>query len=287
MMFLRLSASILLTLAWASYACVHSEETSETSFYGAPCGPEQPCPATAECGYSGFCVDLGGLDGAEACGQLYDCLTTCNDDTCIFACVAASTPAGIERYEGWTTCVRDNDCVDESGYLVPECVTGPCQAPYEACFGPLPPGPSGEASCGELLQCLNQCDPEEPACGTDCVVGSTPEAVDLLVAAVDCLEAAECMPGDGACQDEACGDEIRACVDDGLGFGSLTCDAIMECVFSCTDVDCAQRCISNGDEEALGLWRDFAGCAGGARCNSRSSCFAVCPRETQACAADR
>ena len=274
-------------LASVPMGCDDTESGTETSFYGDPCGPERPCPEGAECGYTGFCVDLGGRDGTEACGTLYDCMANCSDDVCIYGCVRASTPAGIERYEGWLTCVQDNDCVDENGFLVAECVTGPCEEAYVSCFGALPLGPSGDASCGELLQCLNQCDAEAPECGNDCVIDATPEAVDLLVAAVDCLSAAECMPGDGACQEEACGSEISACVDDGLGYGSLGCDAVMECVFSCTDVDCAQRCIVNGDEEALELWRDFAGCAGPARCNSRSSCFAVCPQQSQACAADR
>jgi len=287
MQFYRPPILLLLLFCTAFFACDGSDEKTDASFYGAACTPDRPCPAGAECGYSGFCVDLGGRGGAESCGQLYECFSNCTDDACFVSCIGASTPAGIERYEGWVTCVQENECVDDNGYLVAECVTGPCEDAYIGCFGALPPGPMGGASCGELLQCLNQCDPAVPECGTECVVDSTPEAVDLLVAAVDCLDAAECMPGDGACQDEACGAEIRACVDDGLGYGSLTCDAIMECVFSCTDVECGQRCIVNGDEEALSLWRDFAACAGTARCNSRSSCFAVCPQQTQACAADR
>jgi hypothetical protein len=277
---------LTVVLSVALCGCDDGAESTNT-FYGPPCSDAQPCPEGSVCGHTGYCVSLQDRRADAACTSLAECLFACEDDACVTGCVRGTTPAGIDRYEALIMCIEDNECVNADGHLDAECVTGPCAGTYEGCFGALPPHPEGDASCGELIDCLSSCPAEDPECGGACVTASSPEAMELYVAAIDCLTATECMPGDAICQNEACGEEIRACVDDGLGFGSLSCDAVMECVFSCGDPECGQRCILNADAEGLAFWREFASCAGAARCNSRSTCFAVCPQQTQACAADR
>lgn len=243
---------------------------------GLVCRPDGRCASPEE---------IGG--GAAACSALVDCTAACPTQTCVNACFANASGEAVARYDSIASCLSDNGCFNEEGQLDEACLRASCEPEYEACFGRLPARPEGTGRCGRFVRCINSCpfDPPEAsqACVDSCVETTSAEGFDLYLAAVDCIGMSGCEPGDGACQEMVCGEALGACFDHGLGVGSLYCDDVLDCAYSCFDFECYERCEVDASAEALELWRAFVDCAISTGCGGVEGCLPVCPEQTRAC----
>lgn len=249
------------------------------------------CPEGQFCLDSGECVTRVEVEQAgERCVALAECLGPCLDQPCVDACARLAGPVAIDRYNALGQCLQFNDCLYPTGGFDPACLEEHCADEHAGCPFPLPAAPQGQARCGDFAGCLAGCpfDPPEAEqqCLDDCVRDASPAAYALYLEAIQCV-VSQCPDGDPICQDEACGAEIDACFGQGLGTGSLPCDDVMECVFSCPDDACYERCEVDASPEAFALWRAFVDCAAPAGCGSYDACLVACPQEARACENDR
>lgn len=249
------------------------------------------CPGEQVCLESGRCATPQAVaEAATRCVELDACLVQCVDDACVNACAEGAGDAAIDRYNALFQCISFNDCISPTGGVDVECMQADCAMEYEGCPLPLPAQPEGATRCGGFVRCLNGCpfDPPdaEAMCLDDCVRDASPMAFDLYLAAIDCVST-NCPGGDPMCQASMCGEALDACFEDGLGTGELPCDDVMDCVFSCPDQACYERCEVDASPEAFALWRTFVDCAAPAGCNGYQECLATCPDETRACESDR
>ncbi len=244
------------------------------------------CPPGEFCQSNGRCATADQMAaGVQACTALSSCLGQCPDQLCIEQCLLESSDEGYRRYVDIVDCLDIGGCFTEQG-VDEDCMFDACAPEYVGCFGELPPRPQGRAPCGAFVRCINDCPVEpaedEEACIDACVTDASPAAFERYVAAVDCVQR-ECAGEPPTCQEERCGDILDACFDHGLGTGVLTCDEVLECVFSCPDSDCYARCEQDASAEGLSLWRDFVDCAVSTGCGSIDRCLVTCPTETRAC----
>ncbi|MCB9552736.1 MAG: hypothetical protein H6705_12820 [Myxococcales bacterium] len=249
------------------------------------------CPADEICLDSGDCVTPSALaDAAEACVALDECLAPCFDQPCYDACGRLAGNLAVGRYNALVQCVQFNDCFRPSGGVDVPCLRDNCGAEHDACPIALPASPEGGGRCGPFVQCLNACpfDPPEAEqqCLDDCVRATSPAAFDLYLAAIECVTT-NCADGAPGCQEEQCGAQVDACFDQGLGTGTLPCSDVIDCVFSCPDNECYERCEVDASPEGFVLWRAFVDCAAPIGCGSYDACLVACPDETRACENDR
>ncbi len=245
------------------------------------------CPGDEICQSDGRCASPAEIrDGVLACTALSACLGQCPDQMCAEQCFFESSDAGFRRYVAVIDCLEVSGCFLPEGGLDEPCMFESCGDEYAACFGGVPAMPEGTLTCGAFVRCLNDCpvDPpeDEQACLDGCVSEASPAAFERYTAAVACVQS-ECVDGAPGCQQARCGDVLDACFDHGLGTGTLACNDVLECVFSCPDAECYTRCEQDASSDGLALWRAFVDCAAPAECAGFDACLAACPAETRAC----
>jgi hypothetical protein len=122
---------------------------------------------------------IGACENDASCSALLDCLEQCNDDTCAQACFTAN-PNGAPLLDAIDTCA-EQQCASTCGGGTDACETcamSKCGSQINAC--------NADASCQQLLTCLEQCQDE--ACWDGCY-NSNPAGATLLDAEDACVEA--------------------------------------------------------------------------------------------------
>ena len=147
--------------------------------------------------------------GNGDCFELNQCLNECDDDdrVCTDNCIRQTSPAAYDVFVTAINCLQNANCPPDDG----DCRQMACAMEIEACVGP-PVMPMGNLTCAEFNNCLVACMQGDRQCVNACVNQASPEAYRLFEAAIDCIEAAGCAAGDGACQQRACGAQINACL---------------------------------------------------------------------------
>jgi hypothetical protein len=156
-------------------------------------------------------------------------------------------------------------------------------------------GGGGGLKCAEIIQCVNAC--QDKACFDACVAKGAPASQQLFNAAVQCIVdkcATECGAGGSqdaciACQQQKCGAELQACINDGGGGGNTcmtcvqqkcgteystctndaACMGILQCVSSCADQTCMQNCVTAASQAAQQMFMALNNCV-------MTSCSAEC-----------
>lgn len=149
-----------------------------------------------------FACTSNAQQGNQSCGEAWTCASAFPDKllTISSKCYAAASQAAQLQLSAVVSCIT----APQTASCVPE---------IAACYGG---GQAADASCAASLQCLGACNGDQ-ACSGACFGKASPAAVQLLDAAVACLNL-QCAPqcqGDKACQDACaattCKNQFAAC----------------------------------------------------------------------------
>lgn len=191
---------------------------------------------------------FGPHDPAEGtdCTTLDACYGTCGpDEPCRDGCRAAASIEARAQHQAALHCFAEAPCASDDR----ACRQLLCAPQLEACFG-FAVVPAGNADCGTLSSCVNACD-EYSDCVNRCYGESSPEAYNAYHVAVSCLREAttRCPPGDAQCAQDACADEITACIPPGVE----NCDAFNDCLQACSSDDqpCLDACVRAARPQAV------------------------------------
>ena len=90
------------------------------------------------------------------CLALNRCLGMCNgDQACSQQCQMNASAEANMRFQAILQCIDREMCRDLSGRADIDCVNERCVDELLACGFNVPPAPSGDGTCGELLRCYN------------------------------------------------------------------------------------------------------------------------------------
>jgi hypothetical protein len=257
------------TLIYDTVACAPS--CPENS-----CGDDDGCGGTCEECEEGFnCIE----DQCEAvnpnlmsCDMIIQCINDCpeGDEVCPQDCYNESSPEAQGQYMELINCLDGAgyfECADEA--CMQAIMEGECAAPVSTCFGGG--GTTGDLTCGEMIECMNNCPEGDEACPQGCFDNSTAAAQGQYQAVITCLDAA----GYFDCADEACMTDImngecaaqtNTCFGGGGTTGDLACSEMLECMNNCPEADltCPQGCYDNSTAAAQGEYQAMLTCIDGA-----------------------
>lgn len=215
-------------------------------------------------GAGGAPPDLGDPD----CRTLANCLQSCaqGDGDCSRMCRAAAPAESAARYDAIFMCATDNGCNNPGGGFDNACIDERCAEVVEECFGPPPPDPPppmGDLNCEDLSSCLSQCPDGDIECRDSCYASASPEGAAAYDAAVACVDNAACDPGDVACRQGACADQLEACFGEVVvPVGDADCNTLAGCIQDCPEEDqaCRNQCLNDSSPEAFNLYQAAINC---------------------------
>ena len=240
-------------------------------------------------------MSSGPTQAQQDCLGIIECINECaeGDQMCLPNCSGASGPAGQSLFNAVVTCFQDSISNGTCAQDDLACQNMTCQGELDACIGPPP---TGEASCGEIIDCLNACPEGDMNCPRSCVETGTAEGQGLLFAIFECFEGTvangQCAEDDLMCQNMACQGDLLACINSGPAPeppapGSLSCAEVFGCVQRCgqTDAQCQQACFNGVSAEESGALEAVLTCFEGpaAMCMDQACVEMACGAELQAC----
>ena len=137
------------------------------------------------------------------------------------------------------------------------------------------------SSCGDIFDCLGDCDPNDPLCFDDCISAAPEDVQEAFQDYYDCIShiqvwwpdmcwAEHCPEGEGSesCDEEALFDCLNPWVEECKAeeaacfpAGDWSCKETWACLTQCDDdADCAQDCLAELSEQAEQLWMEFIDC---------------------------
>ncbi len=239
---------------------------------------------TVEGGYTASCLvtvveESTGGDGTASCAQVYNCLVDCDssNQSCTDACVDSGSPTALFQLDNLLLCMDSSGCGDDLN-----CIYDHCWDQIATCF----PQPTGDLSCGEILDCFDGCAYGAQNCTQNCYWSGTLEGQRLLDAIFNCYEA-QCQPGDNACLNSVCRDQIEECFYGPAG--TATCGSSYMCMMSCPDESagevCIDECYLDASFPARAKLRDMVNCFNQSECEENDTgCIVLeCGEEIAAC----
>ena len=207
-----------------------------------PCASEDCCAAAVECGPDSQCV----VPALADCAAVAECVVSDVPEVCVKPCEEAADATSWQDYSDLIDCYIE--C--ESQYWPPDPEGCTCYELQVQCF-------QGEATCGEILACMEVCDEGDVTCYADCPAHGAAEAllewaelVDCLVlecpgdAPDDCLQSAlngPCLAAWNNCNGCEADCQNKECGVDGCGGSCGSCGDETECVES-KCVGCLTHC---------------------------------------------
>ena len=247
-----------LILSLGTFGCEESGADSGTGLIGESCVDSGDCA-------SGPCVDPG--SGALICTQACDDANPCPSG---YSCAAAGS----------------------SSVCVPEMMsTGGTDVPVGGTEMPGGTEMMIANDCGEIVACANSC--QDQSCVQSCFQGGTSEGQarfnDLLECLQGTVQSGQCGQEDFACQNQACGTQLTACVGEQgpTMTGTLSCADLNACFSMCdpNDQTCVQGCFDSATANAQQQYGAIVTCAQNSGCpeNDNACVNDVCVNEIQAC----
>ena len=285
--------------------CIPACDNKECGFdgCGGGCGD---CPETAPVCKIGECVigactpKCGGVEcGTDGCGGtcgecapfFFECLQGLCVSTCEASCV--NKECGSDGCNGICGfCTDDYHC--EMGVCIPDClpkcagkecgddgcggVCGMCDVDGNCIDGQcIVPG--DPADCVNVLNCLIYCDVYTECIG-DCLALSSPAGQDayddmIMCGQQFCSEWTVGTPQNQFCVLQACSELWSVCVG---GWGSNSCNGILDCVNGCQSAECQWQCIYGGNQVAQQTFWNMQVCLQGncSYCGPDQQCWANC-----------
>lgn len=262
-----------LIFSLSAFGCEESDSGSGTGLIGESCGGPSDCA-------SGPCVDTG--SGTLICTQTCDDASPCPSG---YSCAAA---------ESSSVCVPDMSTAGGS-----DMPTGGMDVPVGGMDMPvggmdMPVGGTEmpvDNDCGEIVTCANSC--MDQSCVQSCFQNGTSEGQgrfnDLLACLQNTIQTGQCGQEDFACQNQACGTELTACVGEQgpMMTGTLSCSDLNACFSMCNPNDqaCVQDCFNNATATAQQQYGAIITCAQNSGCpEADNACVNnACSSEIQAC----
>ncbi len=170
----------------------------------------------------------GGTVGTAACSEVYDCATTCEDESCEDACVGQGSAVAQQQWAAVVECLIASNCQDWS------CFVANCRTELDNC------GVDTSAdNCGAVTE-VGQC------------VGNVVQFCDGgRLVELNCAQ-------DG----QTCGFNNDEGYYDCLGgpTGSYSCDEVYACFVDCGDDACLDSCYYQGTATAQSQINNMYGC---------------------------
>ncbi len=232
-----------------------------------PCAGEDCCAAATECGPDSLCL----VPPLEDCAAVADCVGSDTVEVCAEPCESAADE------KSWQDYVDLADCYTECGFQdwPPDPESCTCFELQVQCL-------HGEATCGEILACMEACTVGDVTCYADCPTQGTADAQiqwsELLECVVeecpgdapdDCFQSAldgECLLIWNICQGCEPSCLNKDCGDDSCGGSCGSCGDETDCV----DNKCV-GCLPHCEDKECGV----DGCGGSCgECPDGESCLA-------------
>ncbi len=281
------------------------------------CDDASPCPTGYSCtaaGSSNVCIpDMMSVAGTEMpvagtempvagtempvagtempvdndCAEIVNCANSCQDQNCVQACFNNGTAEGQSRFNSLLSCiqgtVQNGQCAQDDF----ACQNQACEGELNACVGEQGPTMTGDLSCADLNACFSMCDPNDQNCVQECFNSATATAQQQYSAIITCAQGSGCPETDNACVNNACANEIQACLGGGTTptVGSLSCGGVFICASSCgqTDSACQQNCLNAVAADQTDELEAYLGCLETNMCQDQACVEANCVMEEAAC----
>ncbi len=131
------------------------------------------------------------------CTDIIACAANCQGaPNCRAACISNGTPTEQAVYNALYQCFVASSCT------TPECIAQNCPTQVDACS-------LHGYTCQVILQCAEQCSPNDTFCEQACVDAATPQGQVLLNVLNDCAIQYNCT--NGLCVITNCAAELNAC----------------------------------------------------------------------------
>ena len=220
------------------------------------------------------------------------CIQTCGQDqTCAQGCVTAASPQAQQQFGALQQCFQASGCAQDDQ----QCLQSACSAQINSCSGSAGPGtPTGDTlSCSGILNCLNDCGPNDEMCGQQCFGNGSPTAQQLFNSVGMCAQNSNCPENDDQCFLDTCSNEINACTSDTSGGsggpstpppspGSLSCKDVIICAIACgEDATCQQGCIGAVNQQDAQTLDAYLMCSN--QCDSADCVDMNCGPQQDAC----
>jgi len=169
------------------------------------------CTCPEACQDNGQCDN--GACGTLTCGDLYACAEDCAwDQGCMFDCSLSGIPGEFGKLYDMQICIQDN-CWTVQGSAKNHCMLGgACKDVVMDCFQPS----TGDAACGDLVDCVTSCGADGIGCLSDCYATGTASAQQALTALFGCYfescAGIYSISDWNACAAEHCGPLQTACM---------------------------------------------------------------------------
>ncbi len=225
------------------------------------------CTCEAACQPTGQCDN--GLCGTMTCGDLYDCAEGCSwDQACMFDCSLGAIPGEYGQLYDMMICLQD-ECWTVQGSAKNHCMLGgTCMTDVITCFEPG----AGDATCGDLVDCVAGCGTQGVGCLSDCYAQGTPAAQAALVELSGCYfdncAGIYSVSEWNACAAEHCGPLQTACMPPaGCSFLDWDCGFGKACVVALSGaLDCVDSKGSMTGAPCNPAASDPVECANGTAC---------------------
>ena len=169
------------------------------------------CTCPDACQPGGQCDN--GVCGTMACGALFACADGCGwDQACMLDCSLAAIPGEYGELYDMMICLQDN-CWTVQGSAKNHCMLGgACISDVVTCFEPG----TGEATCGDLVDCVTGCGSDGIGCLSECYATGTQAAQaalrDLFGCYFESCAGIYSVSEWNACAAEHCGPLQTACM---------------------------------------------------------------------------
>ena len=126
----------------------------------------------------------------------------------------------------------------------------------------------------------------DTGCQQDCLNQGSLESQGLILDVARCFQSANCPEGDTACQNQACADEVNACVSDSAPAPeNLSCAGVFTCFGDCPAGDraCIEACEQAVSPDQSDVFQNFSNCLNTNMCQDQACAETNCATEFDAC----
>ena len=149
------------------------------------------------CAYPLFACASEGVSGTKGCPETFACMQQYENKffSMAFHCFGKASPTAKKQLAEFFACGTEPQ-------------TDSCFDQIAACYGP-----AGNATCGETIQCSENCPQDDGVCGFECIGKADADGQNKLDLLWDCI-IAKCDNQPDSCIGQKCPLEVADCLND-------------------------------------------------------------------------